>query len=378
MLLGVGQTGIGVTFSPFGNRLTAPVSFLFGDVLGNRLLDVTAQFSSEFETLGGRVAYINQRRRLNWSVSLAHIPIEEFSIVETDDGTGTDENVLREITFVDQASFLAQYPYSTNRRLEFGVAYERHTFRDTGDLLIIEDGSLVERVETDVDAPDPLNLFPVTLAYVGDYADFGFTSPLRGRRYRLEVQPVFGSLNYLAALADYRQYAYVAPWLSFGFRGVFLGRFFEDGESDLLEPFNVGNPYYVRGYDPFSFSSDECDGNPGTDCPEFDRLTGSRAAVFNAEVRIPLLGSEELGLISFPFLPLDLIGFLDAGLAWTTAEEPVLELTESSDQRIPVISAGGAVRIGLGGAVALEIFAAYPFQRPEADLQWGLLIRPGW
>jgi hypothetical protein len=41
-------------------------------------------------------------------------------------------------------------------------------------------------------------------------------------------------------------------------------------------------------------------------------------AIGSAEVRVPLLGPEVLGLSTFQYVPTDLVLFADAGVAWTS------------------------------------------------------------
>jgi hypothetical protein len=60
----------------------------------------------------------------------------------------------------------------------------------------------------------------------------------------------------------------------------------------------------TRGH-ALSFDVGECQAAAGQDdCPQFSRLVGSRIAVANAELRIPLFGTRELGLFEAPFLPI--------------------------------------------------------------------------
>ncbi len=378
-IIGVGQAGVGVAFDPFGTRLRAPIDVLLSDVLGDHLLDISADISSDVATLGGQVVYLNQANRLNWGVGAGHIPLEDFSVVSvTDPSAPSDVAVQRQVTWVDQAELQLQYPLSPNRRVEAGAGYQRYTFRPTADLFFIQGFQTVGHGTVTLDVPSPLNLGYVDLAYVGDTSFFGFTSPLSGSRYRLEVRPVFGSLLYLTALADFRQYVYLGR-VSLAFRGLYLGRYLRDAENSLLSPISIGNPLLVRGYYPGSFRADECGGDiTAGSCPVFDRLFGSQATVFNAEVRLPLFGNEELGLIPFRQLPVDLVAFLDGGLAWTSTSHPVLRLAADSEARVPVFSAGVAVRVNLMGAAVLELNWAWPFQRPRGGWQFGLLISPGW
>ena len=114
--------------------------------------------------------------------------------------------------------------------------------------------------------------------------------------------------------------------------------------------------------------------------PQIDRLFGSRIAVVNAELRLPVLGNADLGLVNFPWLPLTLVGFFDAGVAWTGTSLPDFSGTTDPTARIPVFSAGAAVRIDLLNAAVVQIYYALPFQRPAlAGIgTWGFLIEPGW
>lgn len=375
-LIGVGQAGVTIGFSPFGPSLQAPVELLLGDVLGDQMVGIAAQLTNDVRSLGGRVSYFNQSRRLSWLAAAGHIPLSDFTLLEGLSGP-TDTAIQRQITYVEQADLRIRYPLSVNRRLEAGAGYSHNTFLSTADRYFIENGLIVAQQQIRIDVPAPLDLFYADLAFVGDYSLFGFTSPLRGSRYRLEVQQVFGSLTYLTALADYRQYVFLR-WLGLAFRGLYVGRYLGDAESSFLDPLSIGNPLLVRGYYPGSFGTQECGGDPTVGCPVFDRLFGSQMIVFNAELRLPLFGSEELGLIPFRAIPLDLVGFFDGGLAWTSTSHPVLELSRDSQARIPVFSAGVAARVNLMGAAVLEFYYAYPFQRPRGGWQFGILLSPGW
>src|SRR5690606_33569336 len=132
----------------------------------------------------------------------------------------------------------------------------------------------------------------------------------------------------------------------------------------------------VRGYSIGSFDATECSG--ASSCPEFDRLVGSRLAVANLELRVPLFGTEQFGLITFPMLPTELSAFLDAGAAWTGDDGVSLDFARRSADRTPVLSTGLSARVNLLGYLVLEAYYAYPFQRPDRGWHWGFQIAPGW
>lgn len=279
--------------------------------------------------------------------------------------------------FDDRIMLLGHYPLSTNRRLEADVGYNRISYEgEMEEITTTFNGQVIDRSTRDLPTPDALNLFQSGLAYVGDYTFFGFTSPVRGKRYRVEVEPTFGSLQYYSILADYRHYFFMNP-LTFALRGLFFGRFGKDSESERLSPLYVGYETLIGGYSSFSASECSAGSNPNS-CPEYDRLLGSRMGVFNAEIRIPLFGTPRFGLINFPYLPTELSLFLDGALAWTSEEAPVFKLAEKSDERIPVFSTGLAARVNLLGALVTQFYYAIPFQRPQTDGKFGFLFSVGW
>jgi outer membrane protein assembly factor BamA len=130
----------------------------------------------------------------------------------------------------------------------------------------------------------------------------------------------------------------------------------------------------MRGYSVGSFDLNECG---ATSCPVFDRLLGSRLAVVSAELRIPVLGVPEYGLFNFPYLPLTVSPFVDAGEAWNGGQSPTLS-TNQATFRIPVVSAGVSARVNLLGYAVIEAYYAHPFQRPGRNWVYGIQLAPGW
>ena len=114
-------------------------------------------------------------------------------------------------------------------------------------------------------------------------------------------------------------------------------------------------------------------------CPVLPRLFGSRIGLVSAEFRIPVLGVPEYGLINFPYLPLTLAPFVDAGEAWTSAQGPKFAFEKvNSLERGIVASAGLSARVNLLGYAIFEAYVAHPFQRPGKGWVVGLQLAPGW
>ncbi|MBC7894287.1 MAG: BamA/TamA family outer membrane protein, partial [Cytophagaceae bacterium] len=226
-------------------------------------------------------------------------------------------------------------------------------------------------------AGDALTFGTATAAYVGDYSFFGFVSPVAGGRYRFEVSPSIGTVNYTTALADFRRYLFAKP-ITLAFRGMHYGRYGPGAESDRLQPLFVGQPYLIRGYDPSSFDVNECEASDTSDCPTFDRLGGSRIGVANVELRIPLFGNRQFGLINLPFLPTEVSPFMDAGYAWSQGDKLDFRFDRTTSDRVPVFSAGVTVRANILGYAIGEFYWARPFQRPGKNWVFGFQLQPGW
>jgi hypothetical protein len=373
----------GVAIDRFGTAIGGSIGFFFGDLLGNRQLALGVQGNGGPEDLGGILTYANLEGRLNWGwlggrqtyrSVLTGIRSTEF------EGVPAREVVLQlERTYYNRAGVFAQYPFSSTRRIEGEAGFMNIGFGIESIRSIFVGNQQVAEIEEDLPAPDGLNLGTGSFAYVEDYSFFGFTSPVRGGRSRFEVGGNAGTLNFTDLLLDWRRYFFARP-VTFALRGFHLGRYGGDAENDRLTPLFVGYPTLIRGYEVGSFEPDECSVVPEDPnaCPEFDRLVGSRIAVANAELRVPLFGTEEYGLLGAAFLPTELTGFVDGAVAWSKDESPEFDLARESTERIPVFSAGGALRFNLFGAFVAEVYYAYPFQRPDEGWRWGFQLAPGW
>ncbi len=378
-ILAASQIGVGLSVSPFGLGIGGAGQVSFADVLGDHEIDVAAQASGSLDSVGALVAYINRTGRVNWGLSVSHFPEVSYLYLPTDEiaDPQADMGIAQRVIFVENASLLVQYPLSTNRRLEAILGYSHIWWEQTVPVFYYQNGTFLDEDQLRLSTPGSLDLVRTGVAYVGDYSDNGFTGPIRGSRYRFEIDQDVGTVYFTTALVDARLYLFLNP-LTFAFRGMFEGRFFGGAENRSLTRFYVGDPVLVRGYDYSSITAHEGSGAVGVTPPEVDRLLGSKIAVFNAELRIPILGNDSLGLIRFPWLPTELVAFFDAGMAWTEGQFPRLILSTDPRARIPVFSAGGALRFNLLGAFVLQLYYAWPFERPGVGGVWGLLIAEGW
>lgn len=381
------SVGVGYS-STFGTAVGGDIAALFSDELGQHEVGVALQGETgELNEFGFQGYYLNQARRLQWGGSASHIPyISGFTSVTNGaieiDGQlvpATIVEQLRQTITEDRADFITQYPFSLTQRLEAAAGVTRIGFESELLTAAIVGDTVIDRSDRNLPAPESIQLYQASLAFVGDSSYFGFTAPVRGRRYRFEVEPTYGDLEFQSVTADYRRYFFFRP-VTLAMRGLHFGRYGTDAESTRLSELYLGRPTLVRGYEFGDIGFSECTPVPGdtTACPEFDRLVGSRIAVANLELRVPLLGVEGYGLIRAPFLPTDLNFFVDAGAAWTKGVTPDVRFDRETTDRVPVVSAGVSARILLGGFAVLEFYYARPFQRPQEDWVTGFLIAPGW
>ena len=365
----------------YGSGFAGGVGFFFSDMLGNKNLSVIAQANGTFKDIGGQVFYQNRGKRFNYGGAVGHIPLLYGGPIAGFDSQGNYVvEEIRQRIYIDQALLIGSYPFTTTRRFEVSGGFTRYGF-DYESIRYTYTPFGVDRDKVDLDEfePDPIYFFQGSLAYVGDFSNFGFTSPVQGGRYRFEVAPRAGTDSYVTMLADYRRYFFANP-VTFAIRGLHVGNY-GASQGEIFAQEYLGYTYYpgfVRGYSINSFEAGrECD---PSGCPAFDRLFGTRVALASAEVRLPVLGTEALGLVNFPYLPTELTFFTDAGLAWNEGDNPfdLIKFERRTNERVPVVSVGSSARFNLLGYMVFEIFYAYPFQRPDKGAHFGFQLLPGW
>ncbi|HYV96360.1 MAG TPA: hypothetical protein VE967_02770 [Gemmatimonadaceae bacterium] len=384
----VGGPSLGVaTGGAFGTAVGGGIVLGFSDMLGNHLLQTAVDLPGNIRDGTADLLYINRAHSWTWGAEAYHVPLANVFVSAADgtftltDGTQVPGSIYTEIlarTYFDNVQLLAQKPVSTTRRFEFSAGVQRVSFGNEVDSLFVVGGQIVNEVDHNTSGGKSLTLGATTAAYVTDYSYFGFTSPVAGARYRVDVTPVFGALQFMSVNADYRRYFFMRPF-TLALRGEHFGRYGSGSESNLMQPLYLGYPSMVRGYNVESFDPSECTVVSSTNsCPQFSRLLGSRVAIANAEFRIPLFGTSQFGLLNVPFLPLEIAPFIDAGVAWTSTERPSIRFDRNTADRVPVVSSGISARANVLGAIIVELYWVNPYQRPGKGRYFGFQIAPGW
>jgi dipeptidyl aminopeptidase/acylaminoacyl peptidase len=380
----LGPPTLGVGVNEFGFGAGGSVTAFFSDVLGQHNVGFTFQGGGGSgtqdlaEQLGGELFYLNQSRRLNWGADILHVP-QVYGTVGYRQGEfeGVPADIYeqyRETQLNTQVTGLAQYPFSSTRRIEGSIGVQRYGFSADVETFYVIGNQIVERETTELPGSFVLNFSTASTAFVGDSSVFGFISPINGTRYRYEVEALRGDLNFQTALADWRRYFFARP-VTLAVRGIHYGRYGNGAEDPRLSMLYLGQGSVMRGYDPYSIDPVEC--GTGGGCPVFDRLVGSKIAAASVEVRAPLFGTREYGLINAPWLPTEIFAFGDVGAAWREGQSVNWSFQTNTNERVPVSSVGVGLRILLS-YIPLEIYAAKPFQRPDEEIVYGFNIIPGW
>lgn len=368
------QVGVGVT-PGFGTQVAGGVGFLWTDLLGDHNLSLVVESRGRIQNIGGQLSYINRRNRLNYGGMISRVPqIFASSRMAEIEGEVVLDRFIQRI-FLHQAAALTEFPLSETRRFEATAGLNWYVFDFELERFFLQTGGFVRE---DIEDPDNLLFASPSLAYVVDYSLPGFTSPITGGRERYQVSPLFGSASFVQAMADFRRYYFLDP-VTIAFRAMHRGNYY----ADIEDPFSteyIGFPNsmnFVRGYSFFNFRADECPPDQDS-CAAIDRLVGTHSVLASAELRIPFLGTRQFGLINFRYLPTEISLFADAGLAWHEDDPPTIKFERRSQERIPVFSTGISARFNLFGALIVEAFYAYPFQRPDRGGHFGLQFIPGW
>ena len=370
----VGQPSIGVGTDAFGTYFGGGVSFLFSDLLGNHLLGATAQIQGDIRDFSGQLAYLNRESRLGWGGVAEQLSYRSGFVSQRLGSVEGRPAVIDEITqfrqYYRQVSGLMEYPFSRAQRLEFsgGLRSIGVSAEQISQAFDAVTGEFLGEAREDLPGLDTVNMAEASAALVYDTGVFGPTSPLLGRRYRLEATQTAGGLTYTSLLGDFRQYVMPVRPLTLAGRVLALGRVGADIDDPRLTPLFLGYPTLVRGYEWDSFRISECTPTAGSSCPEIDRLFGDGIAVANAELRFPLVGIFT-GDLDYGPVPVEGIVFFDAGIAWSGDDDRSL-----GDDLIR--STGAGVRVNALGFAVLEFAAVKPIDRDRGWL-FSFGLRPG-
>jgi WD40-like Beta Propeller Repeat len=355
-------------------------TIVLSDMLGNHQIALSASVYGQLRDASVFAAYANLSRRWQYTVGGYQQPV----FLPQQGGTYQQlEDRDRYQTFyaryvLRNAFLTTQYPLNRFTRIEAGLQFNsigRSVISLTQDCFF--NGCTAPEIEDVGNAP-AWNFASPSLAYVSDNTLFGYTAPVIGRRMRFQVSPSVGNLRWVEYLADYRRYdPIVFNTLTIATRFLASASV---GRDEAAFPKYIGRPEYVRGYDGANFSGYECTGYIGgaAQC-ETEQLVGSRVAVFNAEVRFPLIRRFDLGSLPIGLPPIEGLFFYDMGLAWYQGQELSLGQPANYDlnfQRYPLRSYGAGIRVNLFNLAILKWDYAIPLDKTGRKGIWTFSLGP--
>ena len=382
-----GGGGIGVGNNLFGTNagLAGGVQALFSDILGNNQIMANVALNGQIQDFGGMVTYLNRKGKFQWGGSIMHIPYPYYAY----DSTYLENSDIGQVV-VDQYSVyrifqsgvtgFVQYPFSSTLRAEAELDFSRisQSLRRIKEYSLYDPfffdgrGQPLRQDQEKVGSLPGFTLPGVGAAIVGDKSNFGLTAPLQGYRFRVGFRQYLGDIQFLNPTLDFRGYLRKKPF-TFAARVMHTGRYGRDSENtDIFPPLFLGSPWWIRGFQGNVAQNLERDG-----LITFDNLVGTKMGLFNAEVRIPLLGPKQLALIPTSIVPADLNFFFDSGIIWTRFDQFNFEAPNGKSLIRPLSSVGASLRVNLFGALILEPYYAIPLIK-GAKGAFGLNFMPGW
>jgi Tol biopolymer transport system component len=369
----IGATTLGAAAGSNGVAVGGGTTLYWSDMLGNHNLATQFQVvnagGSFVNNVTAAIDYENRRSRWNWGFSVGQIPYVSVDILtdESDSLGLIRQRTIRSWQIDRVAQLNTAYPFSRVQRIELSGGFRRLDFVDEVETQYFDAFTGRELVDSTGAPPGgnspALNLYTGSAAYVYDNSIFGGTSPVLGQSVRLQASPVVGDLEYAGVLADIRRYVMFARPFTLAGRLMHFGRYGRDSENPRLSPIFIGDSWLIHGYDSGSFRTDE---------GVFDQLFGSRIAIANVELRVPLLGA--LGLIQSPGVPpVEAATFYDVGTAWTSFDKP----TFMGGRSRAMSSYGAALRANLLGFAVGEIAVVHPNERPTKGWYWQFSLQPG-
>jgi Tol biopolymer transport system component len=365
----VARPSVGYAPDAYGRNVFGGTTIILSDMLGNHRLAISGEINGRLSEAQTYLGYTNVGRRLQSSGGFFQFPyyfLSNDSLHNTDDPLTKVEK--QEITTYIARQLFASTSYPLNRfsRFEIGgglnnigrrrIFIQRYVF----DLRAVSEFTF-DSTRTDAS----LNYAEAHIAYVSDNTLFGFTGPIFGRRYRLQITPVMGGLNWVEYLADYRRYdAIFFNYLTVATRAYASVSIGPD-ETQFMK--YIARPDFVRGYDRNNLLFLSCPlvGASSVNCSAV-QLLGSRVAVANAELRFPLIRRVELGLLPVALPPLEGLFFYDVGMAWSSDKAVYLGRPAGYDpnkQRYPLRSYGFGLRLNFFNYAILRWDYAVPLDQ---------------
>ena len=383
-----------------GRGVYGGTTIVLSDLLGNQRLAFSGQVNGRPSEAQLFASYTNLSRRLQYTTGIYQVPyyfyggettvpfVEPGTLCE-DEGSCGEQQITFLRYMIRQAFAVGMYPLNRFTRFEVGAEYSNidRTIFSYG-RIFDQFGFLSNYEPRETDHAASLNYAAPYAAYVSDNTLFGYTGPIMGRRFRVQIQQTLGSFHWTDYLLDYRRYDPILfNFLTIATR---LSSSVAVGRDETALPKYIGNPasqFWLRGYDRQNyFNTLGCNGGFGAAGCGSELLLGSRVAVASAEVRFPLIRRLDVGLLPISLPPLEGLVFFDAGTAWRGGQNLHFnrpprgsEAGPGFDQttdRYLLTSYGAGIRLNLFGFAIVRWDYAVPLDAPngvrKGFWQWSL------
>jgi WD40 repeat protein len=377
----VARPTIGYTRDNFGRGVFGGTAIVLADLLGNSRLAFAGEVNGRVSEARVLAAYTNLSRRLQYTAGIFQEPyyLGQSILTEIDPTKEEFQEDIIITRYVQRQLFgVGIYPLNRFTRFEFGARLtmvdrtEQRFSRRFSPL-----GSDVFEEESELNFPSVSYAQPY-VAWVSDNVIYGFTAPIMGRRYRLQVEPAIGRYQWIDYLVDYRRYDPII-FNMFTVATRLMGSVSVGRDADTLRKY-IGYSSIVRGYERETFSSNvnSCPPSASAQLARCSPLLGSRVMVGNVELRFPLVRRADIGgLISLP--PIEGLVFFDAGIAWFGGQHVKLsaeKITDPQNVRTLLTSHGFGLRVNLFNFAILRWDYAIPHQAPVKDGFWRFSLGP--
>ncbi|MBK6878610.1 MAG: PD40 domain-containing protein [Ignavibacteria bacterium] len=232
-----------------------------------------------------------------------------------------------------------------------------------------------ENLDYTLEPSESKTLFIPSFSLIHDNTVYGYTSPVSGTRYNftLMASPKLGQdgIGFGSLLGDLRTYLKLGDGYTFVTRvtgGASFGpnpqRFFIGGMANWINYDYENTTIPIEDIQDFAFSS------PGLPLRGFnyDRLSGSKYAILNAELRFPLLRYLVFGALPLGFANVEGVAFVDAGTAWSDNLELTKKLPDGREvTKDLLLGTGLGARINLlGFPFMFDVAWSYNMQKFSA------------
>ncbi|MEP6690369.1 MAG: hypothetical protein ABJD07_04385 [Gemmatimonadaceae bacterium] len=381
----IARPTVGYARDAYTGGVFGGTTIILSDLLSDHHLAFSAEVNGRISEAMVYAAYTDLSRRLQYSAGLYQQPYY-FSQGAT--LTGAPGNSAQQLEsdiftrYIERQAFgVGIYPFDRFTRGEVGL---RFTSLERADLFISRgfntiDGSASAFVLDSTTSHRAVNYLQPFVAYVSDNTLFGYTSPIMGRRFRLQATPTVGDFRWLEYLADYRRYDPIIfnyLWIATrGLASVSTGR-----DADSLRKY-IGYPELVRGYDRYTYVTQGCSASGTPAFYKCSSLLGSRLAIANAELRFPIFRRVQIGSFPIPIPPIEGLVFYDAGVVWFGGQTLRWNARAGDDVtkvRTVMRSYGGGLRVNVFNFAILRWDYARPLDTPDRRWTWQFTFGPSY